>query len=325
MARVSFGVRLPNSGPFASPEAIREVAVFSETRGLGAVWVHDHIAWPAERRMHFAAGSVEGVTNQPPDFYESLSTIAYVAGITRRINVGVAGLVLPFRDPRVLGKQLVTIDALASGRLIAALAIGRYSDEFAAQEVPYGQRGRITDEHLACLAAIFSPQPVTTFHGRRIHIEAAEYFPKAIGLQLWICGLSPQAMRRVAQFGRGWLPGSLSSGDYAAGLVSLREAMTVLGRSIEEITPALEIYTCIAETDAEARLIAEQSLDYLFRERDQGTARMLVGSPATVRVRIAEYIAVGVTHFELKFICHSLAQMQEMIARCADDVVREFR
>jgi alkanesulfonate monooxygenase SsuD/methylene tetrahydromethanopterin reductase-like flavin-dependent oxidoreductase (luciferase family) len=123
---LSYGIRLPNSGPFASPEALRAIATHAETLGFDTIWVHDHLAWPSHRRTHFAAGSVEAVTDQRPDFYESLSTLAYLAGMTRQVRLGVAGLVLPRRDPRTLAKQLATIDAMSGGRPIAGLAIGRF-------------------------------------------------------------------------------------------------------------------------------------------------------------------------------------------------------
>ena len=55
-ARTTFGIRLPNSGPFAAPTTIQRIAAESEALGFDVLWVHDHIAWNGERRTHFAAG-----------------------------------------------------------------------------------------------------------------------------------------------------------------------------------------------------------------------------------------------------------------------------
>jgi hypothetical protein len=163
----AIGIRLPNSGPLAAPAAILDVALLSEALGFDTVWVHDHLAWPSDRRTHFAAGSVEAVRDQPPDFFESLSVLAFLAGATRRIRLGVARLVLPWRDARVLAKQLATIHEASGRRLVVGAAIGRFEDEFQAQQVPYRERGRITDEHLAWLTLILGPSAVTTFQGGR--------------------------------------------------------------------------------------------------------------------------------------------------------------
>lgn len=320
----TFGIRLPNSGPFAGPGLIKEIAVLSEDLGFDVVWVHDHLAWPTHRRTHFAAGSVQAVTDQRPDFYESLSTVAYLAGMTRRVRVGIAGLVLPWRDPRVLAKQMATIAEMSGGRLIPALAIGRYEDEFEAQQVPYRQRGKITDEYLAGLAAILGPEPVTRFDGERVQIREAEYFPKPAALPLWICGNSSQALRRVAKFGQGWLPGG-SPGEYAARFAELRQVMAAAGRSADAVERGLEIFTCVADTDAAAHAMAEASLRDRWGDPARGAASSLIGSPATVTAKMRDYVAAGVTHFELKFICHTPAIMEEMIRRYAETIVPKVR
>ncbi len=319
MSVLTFGVRLPNSGPFAKPQTIEQTALYCEQQGFDTVWVHDHIAWP-RGRTHMAAGSIEVARGASPDFYESLTTAAVVAAKTTRVNVGVAGLVLPWRDPRVLGKQLATLDALSGGRLIVAAAIGRYADEFEQQGIPYTRRGRLTDECLAALASIFAPDPVTSFRGERIVIPAGQYFPKPERLRLWMCGSSAQALQRVARYGCGWLPGSLSPTEYRRQREALDHVLAQAHRRTEEVVGALEIYAAVAETDGAAITIAAETLVHHFGDLDRALTHTLVGSAQTVRDRVAEYAAAGVAHLELKFICHSPAMLQEMVERMAVNV-----
>jgi alkanesulfonate monooxygenase SsuD/methylene tetrahydromethanopterin reductase-like flavin-dependent oxidoreductase (luciferase family) len=321
----TFGIRLPNSGPLATPAAIREIAILSEALDFDTLWVHDHLAWPYHRRTHFAAGSLESVIDESPSFYESVTTVAYVAGLTRRIKVGVAGLVLPWRDPRVLAKQLVTLAELTDGRLVPALAIGRFEDEFVAQQVEYRQRGRITDEYLACLAAILGPEPKTEFQGSRVRITGAEYFPKPRELPLWIGGMSPQAFRRIALHAQGWLPGGMTPAEYAASFDALDAEMGRHDRKARDVERGNEIFTAIAATDAAALEIARATLHHQWGDVDRGLGRSLVGSPETVGRRIAEYVAAGVTHFEIKFICHDVPMMRRMIEDYARHVVPGVR
>jgi probable F420-dependent oxidoreductase len=317
----AIGIRLPNSGPLASPAAILEVALLSESLGFDSIWVHDHLAWPSSRRTHFAAGSIEAVRDQPPDFFESLSVLAVLAGATRRIRLGTSGLVLPWRDPRVLAKQLATIHEMSGHRLVAGVAIGRFEDEFQAQQVPYRERGRITDEHLACLVAILGPSAVTTFQGERVQVAGAEYFPKPRDFPIWICGMSPQAHQRIVRYGRGWLPGPVTPEEYGAAAREVADRLAETGRPPGEITWGLEIFTALASTDAEARAIARRSLEHQWGDADTGVARTLVGSPPAIARRMQEYAAAGVTHFEVKFICHDLEMMHGMIRAYAEDVI----
>ena len=322
---LTFGIRLPNSGPLASPGEIRAVALRSERCGFDTVWVHDHISWPFQRRTHFAAGSVEAVTDAPPEFYESLSVLAFVAGFTSRIKVGVAGLVLPWRDPRILAKQIGTIHALSGGRLIPALAIGRFKDEFDVQQIPYERRGRIMDEYLECLDAILGPAPITTFAGRFVRIEDGVFFPKPTGLPLWICGMSRQALLRVARFGRGWLPGGWTVAEYARGMEDLRAVLEQAGRAVDDVERGIEIFTCIGERDVVARSIAERTLRQQWGDADDGARRSLIGDSAGILEGMRAYAAAGVTHFELKFICHDAKMMHEMIERYATNVIPRLR
>jgi hypothetical protein len=46
-----------------------------------------------------------------------------------------------------------------------------------------------------------------------------------------------------------------------------------------------------------------------------------VGSPATIASRMREYVAAGVTHFELKFICHTIESMKAMMRTYAEAIV----
>ena len=84
---IEFGVRLPVAGPLASPAAIARVATLAESLSFDALWLHDYIVWTQELdRTHVSCGSVELVRDGiEPVFFESLTTLAFVAGLTRRI------------------------------------------------------------------------------------------------------------------------------------------------------------------------------------------------------------------------------------------------
>ena len=46
MNKISFGVRVPNSGPL-DIENIVNAAKSAEELGFDAIWVHDHVVWAA--------------------------------------------------------------------------------------------------------------------------------------------------------------------------------------------------------------------------------------------------------------------------------------
>lgn len=68
--------------------------------------------------------------------------LAFVAGHTTRIRLGVSVLNIPFFSPALMAKQLATLDAVCGGRLDVGLGIGWMREEYAAVGVPYRRRGR---------------------------------------------------------------------------------------------------------------------------------------------------------------------------------------
>lgn len=321
----TFGVRLPNSGPLATAEAQLSTAELAEELGFDNVWVHDHIAWASEKLSHFAAGSIEACQGQDPNFFESLSTVAVLAGRTRRVKLGIAGLVIPFREPRVLAKQVATVQHLSGHRLILAPAIGAIPGDFEVMGVPFKRRGRITNEYLAVLEKLWGPDREIDFEGELITFHKGEFFPKPLKVPMWICGHSEPACQRIARFGNGWLPVYLSPEEFAGHYARLKEVVAASGRDPAEITPGLEFFSTVEDTRAAALKISTESLLHKFKTMERGLAVSVVGTPEEAVEQMAAYHKAGVRHFEFKAICHTLDQMHDQMRRIAARVLPAAR
>ena len=60
MHKISFGVRVPNSGPLSSIENIVKATRKAEELGFDAIWVHDHVVWSSEmHRHHISSGRLK--------------------------------------------------------------------------------------------------------------------------------------------------------------------------------------------------------------------------------------------------------------------------
>lgn len=91
--KAGFGVRLPVARPLAAPDAIPTVASRAEALDCDALRVHDFIAWTTfQDRTHVSCGSLETVeaAQAEPRFFESLTNLAFLVGITDRIRLGIA-------------------------------------------------------------------------------------------------------------------------------------------------------------------------------------------------------------------------------------------
>jgi alkanesulfonate monooxygenase SsuD/methylene tetrahydromethanopterin reductase-like flavin-dependent oxidoreductase (luciferase family) len=314
----TLGVRLPNSGPFATPANLLATAELAEQLGYDRVWVHDHVSWPRDKLTHFATGSIEACADQDPNFFESVSAAGLLAGRVQRIGIGIAGLVLPLRDPRVLAKQLATIDQLGGGRLVVALAIGAVRGDFEVMGVPFERRGKISNDYLAAMAAILrDPQPVS-FEGEVLSFANGTFLPQPTALRLWATGSSEPGLRRAARHADGWMTVYQNVETYGRFAGELDGYAEELGRDPASIDKGYETYVTAAPSNDAALAIARKSLEHKFESLEAGLDVCIVGDPETFLSRLAAYRAAGARHVELKFIAHDVSSLHEQMAMVAE-------
>jgi len=207
---VKLGLYLRNMGPQSGTATIVECARAAEEAGIDDLWVADHIAIPPD--------DAEGSGGR---YLDPLATLAFLAGVTRRIGLGTGVLVLPYRPPLATAKWVATIQELSGGRLLLGVGAGWMAAEFRALGVPRDQRSRITDQTLAFLHQCFAQDEVES-NGQRLLFK-----PRPARPPIFIGGAAPHALRRSAKFGEGWMP---MGGDPAA----LRPFVNELRRQMRE-------------------------------------------------------------------------------------------
>lgn len=340
MTQVSFGVRVPNSGPLASVENISRAATEAEALGFDSVFVHDHVVWSsAMHRHHISSGAHEALLDdQTADFYEALTVLGYLAGVTRRVQLGVACLVMPTRNPIYAAKQLASLDHLSGGRILAGVGLGSKatfeSDEFEVFGVPFTKRGRITDEYIEAMKAIWE-QPLASYNGEFVSFKDAEIFPKPVqkpGPPLWVGGWTDHAARRTGRLGDAWVPGWLSPTEMGAGAELVRRTATEHGRDPERITIAVEKLAVIdRDRDAAmARAVPTVQTSSKTYERDVDQLqfaldRHIFGSVDDVKRRVGEFVDNGVTHFELKLIYPTMDELTRQMELWAEEILPLYR
>ena len=106
------------------------IATTAEAAGLANLWVMDHL---------FQLGEQFGVVHGPAEgpMLEGYSTIAYLAGVTRRIQLGLLVTAAFYRHPGILAKTVSTIDVLSGGRALLGLGAGWYEREACGLGIPF--------------------------------------------------------------------------------------------------------------------------------------------------------------------------------------------
>jgi alkanesulfonate monooxygenase SsuD/methylene tetrahydromethanopterin reductase-like flavin-dependent oxidoreductase (luciferase family) len=59
------------------------------------------------------------------------TTLGWLAGVTRRIEIGTTVIVLPYRNPLEVARMAANVDQLSGGRLLFGVGVG-----WAAQDLP---------------------------------------------------------------------------------------------------------------------------------------------------------------------------------------------
>jgi alkanesulfonate monooxygenase SsuD/methylene tetrahydromethanopterin reductase-like flavin-dependent oxidoreductase (luciferase family) len=323
--RVAFGIRLANSGPLASPAAMFSLARRSEQRGFDSVWVHDHISWARDRITHFSAGAIEACADQDPAFFESVTTVAAVGAILDRARVGIAGLALPLRDPRILAKQLASVDTmLGGGRVILAIGVGSQPEDFRVMGVPWQRRGRITNDYLAALRAILSESGPVDFASDSVSFERGTFHPSGHGVQLWVAASSSAGRARAARLADGWLSGAQPVKEYGTAAADWRSAVEQAHRDPGMLTAAYETFACIKESYEQAVSLAEASLTHMYGGLPEGLERAIVGTPEACIDRIQQLVNLGASSFELRLVSRTGAEMEDMVDLVAETVLPAF-
>lgn len=291
------GLSLPVN--FCTPVEVVRMAVRAEELGFHSVWGNDHITPPKYVRDDYP---------EPPNFNEPLITLAFCAQATSRIRIGTSVVVLPMREPVYLAKQLATLDAFSGGRLTVGVGTGSYREEFERLR-PRDKglkRAELMDEGLQVLRLLWQERSAS-FAGRHYAFEGIELRPKPVQkpLPLFLGGNNPNVIRRVARWGQGWFPASVSEEGLRRGIDLLHACCDEIGRDPAEIIIAPQFFTGIGQTPEAGLAQFKCSRLYVHLQtlaastlRGQDLSQLvddnLVGSPAGIVEKLQRLKAMGV-------------------------------
>jgi probable F420-dependent oxidoreductase len=186
-----FGFALRLMGAAANALVLKESAERAEAAGLDTLWVPDHIAIPPDE--------TEGSGGR---YLDALTSLAWLAAGTKRIRLGTAVLVVPYRPVLPTAKVIATLQELSGGRIEVGVGVGWMDAEFRALGVDRHARGQITDAFLEFLR--------TTGEGGSDEVELNGqpfvFRPNPSRPRIWIGGGAPHALERALKFGDGWMP-----------------------------------------------------------------------------------------------------------------------
>ena len=293
---LKFGVNLPQGwvmdlasikDPVEAYEAMTRVAQTADEVGFESAWLVDH--------FHTIPQPSQEVT------FECWTTTAALARDTKRIRIGQMVSCNGYRNPALLAKMASTVDVLSHGRLNFGIGAGWYEHEYRAYGYDYPdapERLRYLREAVQVILAMWT-QEEAAFEGKYYQVRGAINQPKGVQkphIPMLIGGGGEKVtLKLVAQYGDACnINGDLETIKRKFAII--KDHCATVGRDYESIHRTIGGICSIGKTEEEARAKVPAAL--LSRAAGAGA---LIGTPDTIRQRLAELEAAGVQELIVGF------------------------
>jgi len=241
---MKLGIVIPvELGQSSDPEPTLRFARAAESLGFDEISAVEHSVVIAQTTSEYPY-SPTGKSHLPDDcdIPDPLELLSFVAGATTTLGLSTGVLVLPNHNPVVLAKRLATLDRLSGGRLRICLGMGWMREEVEACGGQFTRRGKIADEAIAVMRALWAGRDGVDFEGEFFTFHGAYSRPRPhqeSGVPLYIGGHSPAAARRAGRLGDGFQPLGLAGDDLDAAITIMRGAAAEAGRDQSAVSLVL--------------------------------------------------------------------------------------
>jgi alkanesulfonate monooxygenase SsuD/methylene tetrahydromethanopterin reductase-like flavin-dependent oxidoreductase (luciferase family) len=161
----------------------------SEALGFDSVWTLDH---------HFT-----GYVMSP----DPVQLLSYVAGRTKRIQLGTAVIVLPWHDPVEIAEKIALLDVISGGRTIFGFGRGAATVEYNGFRIPMEEaRDRFVESAIIIRKGL--TQHSVSFDGKYYKIPELQIRPRPISnpeQRFYASSVSPESAEIMAKLGFGVL------------------------------------------------------------------------------------------------------------------------
>jgi probable F420-dependent oxidoreductase len=183
------------------PAKIRDWAQAAEDLGFDGVEVADHVFGAAPR------GDWKPTYSEHDPFHETFTTMAFIAAVTKKVELVSGVLILPQRQTGVVAKQAAQVDILSGGRLRLGVGVGWNHVEYEALNEDWKTRGARQSEQIEVMRKLWT-EDLVTFRGRFHTLVDVNMLPVPVQrpIPIWFGGSSDAVVKRAARIGDGYMP-----------------------------------------------------------------------------------------------------------------------
>src|SRR6516162_4049919 len=156
--------------------AVKAFAQAAEDLGYDHIVIYDHVlgAVHAGREPRLT-----GPYKETDPFHEPLITYAYLAGVTKKLELVTGVIILPQRQTALFAKQAADVDLFSDGRLRLGVGVGWNWVEYDGLEMSrhFRRRGRRQEQQIALIRKLWE-QPVVDHEDSDHRIDRAGILPR---------------------------------------------------------------------------------------------------------------------------------------------------
>lgn len=275
------GIQLPEvEWAVTWPELIA-MAQTAEAVGFDSLWLGDHLLYDLPDGSHRGP-------------WEVWTSLAALAAVTTRIELGPLVACTSFHAPAMLAKQAATVDAISDGRLILGLGAGWNRREYTAYGFPYDHRVSRFEEAFTIIRSLLVDGR-SDFHGQYYEVDDCVLDPRSPrpgGPPLMLGSASPRMLRIALPHIASWNIWWSLFGNTPAGFAEVRAtvdaACAEIGRDPAGVEATAAVFVQLASGGG--RTMGGDGAP---------AVEPISGSPARIAARLAEFADAGATHLQL--------------------------
>jgi probable F420-dependent oxidoreductase len=232
------GIQLPEVERVVRWPELKAITLAAEASGFDSLWVGDHLLYRNDGRPERGP-------------HECWATLAAVAAITSRVEIGPLVACASFHPPAVLAKQAAAVHELSGGRLMLGLGAGWNEAEYAAFGLPFDRRVSRFCEAFKIIAPLVRGERVT-HHGELFSVEDAVLLPTPLSpIPLMIGSNGPRMLEASLREVAAWNTWYASYGNQPERLTTLVAEIETAARAVGRDPSTLRRSVCVlVRTDA---------------------------------------------------------------------------
>ena len=199
---MEIGAVFPHNEIGTDPQAIKDYAQGVEELGVTHLLIYDHVLGADRDRP----GGFEGPYDKDVAFHEPFTTFAFIAAVTKKLDMITTVMILPQRQTVLVAKQAAELAILSNNRFKLGIGVGWNTVEYTGLNENFKNRGKRQEEQVELMRLLWESE-VLDYKGDYHHIDKASINPRpSRSVPIWFGGGAPQLIERCADLGDGWIP-----------------------------------------------------------------------------------------------------------------------